>query len=75
MKSEFGFFKNDTTVKIYQEKTRQKEVIEMQFGPEDEKDVLDVKKPVKDSKLKTKLKTMKEESDKNKQTDIEFEVD
>ena len=75
LKSEFGFFKNDTTVKIYQEKTRQKEVIEMQFGPEDEKDVLDVKKPVKDSKLKTKLKTMKDESDKYKQTDIEFEVD
>jgi hypothetical protein len=76
LKTEFGFFKNDTSVKIYQEKKKPREKIEFEFGDANkDTDRLDVNKPEKDSKLKSKLKNLKEQSEKEKQqnVDIEFE--
>lgn len=76
LKTEFGFFKNDTSVKIYQEKKKPTEKIEFEFGDgTKEADEIDVKKPEKDSKLKSKLNKLKEQSEKEKQqnVDVEFE--
>ena len=75
LKSEFGFFKNDSTVKIYQEKKQDKETLKMQFGPEETENPALIEKPKKDSKLKNKLKEMQEEADKNKKEKVEWEVD
>lgn len=76
LKTEFGFFKNDTSVKIYQEKKKPMEKLEFEFGEGNKEDDLqEIKKPEKDSKLKNKLKNLKEQSEKEKQqnVDIEFE--
>ena len=73
LKSEFGLFKNDSTVKSYQEKERPKETIKIEFGtPTQTESTADPKKPKKDSKLKNKLKNWKEEADKDKEEKIEF---
>lgn len=73
LKSEFGLFKNDSTVKSYQEKQGPKETIKVEFGtPALTEPSVDPKKPKKDSKLKSTLKNWKEESDKDKQEKIEF---
>lgn len=75
LKTEFGFYENDTSVKIYQEKKRGQERIELQFGEDNEDgNVLpEPKKPAKDSKLKTKLNKLKEQSEKEKKQDVEFD--
>jgi len=75
LKSEFGFFKNDSTINIYQEKKQEKEVLKMQFSPEETIDPALQEKPKKDSKLKNKLKEMQEEADKNEKEKVEWEVD
>lgn len=76
LKTEFGFFKSDTSVNIYQEKKKPTEKIEFDFG-DGNKDAeqIDLKKPEKDTKLKSKLKNLKEQSEKEKQqnVDVEFE--
>lgn len=72
LKSEFGFFKNDSTVKTYQQKEGPKEVLKLEFGPEKIVDPIDEKKPKKNSKIKNTLKGWKEESDKSKKEEIEI---
>jgi hypothetical protein len=73
LKSEFGLFKNDSTVKSYQEKERPKETIKVEFGsPSEISPSVDQKKTKKDSKLKNTLKNWKEEADKDKEEKIEF---
>lgn len=74
LKTEFGFYKNDTTVKIYQEPKKQKETLHIEFGT-NETDPVEIKKPEKDSKLKNKLNKLKEQSEKERQKEVEFEVD
>lgn len=74
LKSEFGLFKNDTTVKSYQEKERPKETIKVEYGtPLETAPSLEQKKPKKESKLKNTLKNWKEEADKEKQEKIDLE--
>jgi hypothetical protein len=74
LKSEFGLFKNDSTLKSYQEKQGPKETIKVEFGtPALTEPPTEQKKTKKDSKLKSTLKNWKEESDKDKQEKIEFQ--
>ena len=75
LKTEFGFFKNDTTVQIYQEQKKPKEQLILEFGDEQKLPSDGNKKPEKDSKLKNKLKIMKEQSEKEKAGKVEFEVE
>jgi hypothetical protein len=75
LKTEFGFFKNDTTVQIYQEQKKPKEQLILDFGEQQNLPTDSNKKPEKDSKLKNKLKIMKEQSDKEKAGKVEFEVE
>jgi hypothetical protein len=72
LKTEFGMFKNDSTVKTYQPIKQQKEEIKMEFGPaKKEEPVQDPKKVKKDSKFNNALKKMKEESEKEKKEEFE----
>ena len=71
-KTEFGIFKGDTTVKTYQPKDKPKEVLKVEFGTIKTEEIKDPVKPKKDSKLKNTLKNWKQESDKSKQEEIEF---
>lgn len=67
LKSEFGLFKNDTTVKTYIPDNLPKEKIHIQFDPVNGADTLiESRKPKKDSKLKNKLNALKEESEQGK---------
>jgi len=77
LKTEFGFYQNDTAVKIYQEKKKGQERIELEFGDEkdSEGELPEPKKPAKDSKLKDKLNKLKEQSEKEKKQEVEFEFD
>lgn len=73
LKSEFGMFKGDSTVKTYQQKEGPKETLKIEFGPVKTEDPIDLqKKPKKDSKIKNTLKNWKEESDKSKQEEIDL---
>jgi len=73
LKTEFGMFKGDTAVKTYQQKEGPKETLKIEFGPAKTEDPVDLqKKTKKDSKIKNTLKNWKEESDKSKQEEIEF---
>jgi len=74
LKSEFGLFKNDTTVKHYQEKERPKETIKVEFGSPSEPALPEEqKKAKKDTKLKSTLKNWKQEADKDKEEKVEFD--
>lgn len=75
LKSEFGLFKNDTTVKQYvKEKNPPKEEMIIEFDPDNSVDpVIEEKKPKKDSKINRMLEKMKQESEANKKESIEFE--
>lgn len=73
LKSEFGIFKGDSTVKTYQPKEGPKEELHIEFGPAKTEDPIDQqKKQKKDSKIKNTLKNWKEESDKSKKEDIDL---
>lgn len=73
LKTEFGMFKGDSTVKTYQQKEGPKETLKIEFGPAKTEDPIDQqKKPKKDSKIKNTLKSWKEESDKSKQEEIDL---
>lgn len=75
LKSEMGLFKKDTTVKAYQPKNKQREVLEMSFGeneavnPEEEKKA----KEKKNTKLNETFKKLKDQNQKKKEE--EFSVD
>ena len=72
LKTEFGLFKNDSTVKTYQPIKQQKEELKMEFGPgKKEEPIQDTKKVKKDSKFSNALKKMKEESEKEKKEEFE----
>lgn len=72
LKTEFGLFKNDTTVKLYQPVKQQKEELKMEFGPaKKEEPIQDTKKVKKESKFGNTLKKMKEESEKEKKEEFE----
>jgi hypothetical protein len=72
LKTEFGVFKGDSTVKTYQPKEGPKEVLKIEFGPTKTEDPVEQKKVKKDSKVKNTLKNWKEESEKSKQEELEF---
>jgi hypothetical protein len=73
LKTEFGMFKGDSTVKTYQEKEGPKETLKIEFGPAKTEEPIDQqKKTKKDSKIKNTLKNWKEESDKSKQEEIDI---
>ena len=69
LKSEFGLFKKDTTIKSYQPKTVQKESLKIEFGKEETVD------PVQESKktnaflnsIKEKTKKLKEQQEREKE--------
>jgi hypothetical protein len=70
-KTEFGMFKNDSTVKTYKEEKKPTEELKIEFG-NDKKEgpIEDPKKKKKDSKLGNTLKKWKEEADKDKKEDF-----
>lgn len=74
LKSDFGLFSKDTTIKKYQEVIRPKEVLEVQYG----KDTTSVDDFVKEKKQKNGkfnkwMKTMENESKEKKKVEVEFE--
>lgn len=73
LKSEFGLFKNDTTVKTYIQEKRQHEVLEIQFNPVDQNDtIIEFTKPKKDGKARKMLKTWKKEFEEGKEEEVEI---
>jgi hypothetical protein len=72
LKSEFGLFGKDSTVRDYQEKDRPKETIKVETGVPAEEPKQEDKRSKKDSKLKNTLKNWKQEADKDKQEKIEL---
>lgn len=73
-KTEFGLFKGDTNVKIYQPIKQPKEELKMEFGPaEKEEPVEDPKKEKKDSKIGNTLKKWKEEVEKSKKEGVDID--
>jgi hypothetical protein len=67
LKSEFGLFKNDTTVKEYKPQEMPKEELKIHFGPATKEEFNEVKKEKKDSKLKKTLKNWKEQQNQEEQ--------
>lgn len=72
LKSEFGLYKNDTTVKEYKPEEMPKEELKIHFGPATKEEFNEVKKEKKDSKLKKTLKNWKEQQ--NQESEEEFKV-
>lgn len=75
LKSEFGLFKKDTTIQIYQPQVRQREEIRIQFDDTEESNPVEEKKETKErmTKLKEKMNKLKQAQDKEKEE--EFIVD
>jgi hypothetical protein len=74
LKSEFGLFKSDTSVKTYHEKERPKETIKVEFDtPSETHEPKEKDKPKKESKVKNAIKNWKQEADKEKLEKIEME--
>lgn len=75
LKSEFGLFKNDTTVKSYvHEKNPPKEEMIIEFNPDNTVEpIIEEKKPKKDGMIGNLLKKFKEESDADKKEEFEIE--
>ncbi len=72
-KTEFGLFKNDTSVKIYQPVKQAKEELHMEFGPaKKDEPVQEIKKEKKDSKINKALKKWKDEADKSKKEGVDI---
>lgn len=70
LKTEFGLFKNDTTVKRYNSQNGNKETISIDLDPAQPAQKPEEKK--KPSKVKNKLEQWKSESAKDKQENIDF---
>ena len=78
LKSEFGLFKNDTTVKTYIQDRTPKEELILEFNPVDSIDqILDESKPKKkDSRLGRALEKMKRQAEiEKKEAEEEFIID
>lgn len=72
LKSEFGFFQKDSTVKAYVPKDVPKEELKIKFGPASKQEFLEEKKQTKDSKLKKTLNTWKEQQEKEQQSGVKL---
>ena len=73
LKTEFGLFKNDTTVKIYVPKDVPQEELKIQFGPATKTELKEEQKKIKkDSKLKKTLQNWKEQQ--KKEQEEEFKI-
>ena len=77
LKSEFGLFKNDTTVKSYIQEKIPHEEIEIQFNPADSVDQIhDELEPIKKPKKRPWLEKLKQQDDKKKQDEEdEFSIE
>ncbi len=74
-KSEFGLFKNDTTVKVYVQERRPHEELELIINPSEENDLfIEQTKPKKDGKGKKWLKELEKKQTEEKGGE-EFEID
>jgi len=75
LKSEIGLFKKDTTVKAYQPKTKQREVLQMNFGEDGTVDPVEEKKEKqkKNTKINGAIQRLKSQDPKKKEE--EFSVD
>ncbi|MFN5634129.1 MAG: hypothetical protein ACK49D_05605, partial [Flavobacteriia bacterium] len=77
LKTEFGFFKSDSTVKTYQQKVLPKEELRIEMTPSNSKQT-DTEKPVEKKKQKSSAKQnktvngWKKESEESKEEVIEF---
>jgi hypothetical protein len=68
LKTEFGLFKNDTSVKIYVPKDVPQEDLKIQFGPATKTELKEEQKKIKkDSKLKKTLKNWKDQQKKEEE--------
>jgi hypothetical protein len=63
LKSEFGLFQKDTSVKVYVPKDVPKEDLKIQFGPATKQEFIEEKKQKKDSKLKKTLDGWKQQQE------------
>ncbi len=74
LKSDFGLFKNDSTIQKYEEVKKPKEVLEVQYG-EDKKqsEEFEREKKKKDGKLNNFIKKMEQEEKSRKKVEVEFE--
>ena len=70
LKSEFGLFKNDTTVKNFKAIEKPKEELKIEFGPE-KPETQKQKEPKKDSKINKTLNKWKQEAGKEKKEEFE----
>lgn len=68
LKSEFGLFQKDTSVKVYVPKDVPKEDLKIQFGPATKQEFIEEKKQKKDSKLKKTLEGWKLQQEQEKKT-------
>jgi hypothetical protein len=76
LKSEFGLFKNDSTVDNYIQPKRQHETLEIEFNPSKEIDpLLENTKPKKDTKASKLLNKWKEEAKEGKKETFEIDDD
>jgi hypothetical protein len=74
LKSEFGLYKNDTTVKSYIQERREHEEIEIKFNPVDEIDsVFQETKPKKDTKARRLLNKWKKQQEAEKEEEFIIE--
>jgi hypothetical protein len=75
LKTEFGLFKKDSTVKTYQPKTQPREELRINFGEEEKVDPVEEKKKTNKllDKVKNKTEQFKRQSEKEKRE--EFTVD
>jgi hypothetical protein len=75
LKSEFGLFKKDTTIQMYQPQMRQREEIRIQFDEEEESNPVEEKKETKERMNKLKEKMNKLKQNQQKEQEEEFIVD
>lgn len=73
LKTEFGLFKKDTTVKAFQPKENPKEELKIEFNPTNTPSPSEPEPIKKDSKLKEKLKKWKEQKEKEEKEEIGFD--
>lgn len=75
-KSEFGLFKNDTTVKTYVKERRPREELELILNPTEENDVfIERSKPKKEGAAKKWLKEQQKRMDQERGVGTETEID
>ena len=72
LKSEFGFFQKDSTVKTYVPKDVPKEELKIKFGPSSKQEFQEEKKQTKDSKLKKTLNAWKDQQEKEQQSGVKL---